>query len=184
MNDASQRARWAIFCKTGYDVRQAEVSKDKASEILQATDSEGVQIVATIPGAVQKRKKAPGQDWAALYAKAHAAGIAAGQACEPVPMVVQQHANMADDASPVVKQWHVPSGVCGFAWVVVKPGTHSFARWCSKNQGAKKDYYGGITVKWVSEFGQSMEQKIAYAHAFAQVLHDAGVPARTRDRMD
>lgn len=99
-------------------------------------------------------------------------------------MIVRQHENMLDDSSPVEKQWFVPSGVCGFAWVIIKPGTSSFAKWLVKNEHARPDnYYGGV-CHYVSEFGQSMEKKEAYAHAFAQVLSGAGIRAYSNSRMD
>lgn len=118
-----------------------------------------------------------------IFKAAHEAGMAAGDACQPVPMVVSEHVNMADDNSAVRKSYYVPSGVCGFAWVTVRPGTSSFARWLVKNGKGHKAYYGGIQI-WASAFGQSMERKIAYAHAFAKVLEQNGIPASTGDRMD
>ena len=187
MEKATSRQTWAIFCATGYDVRACNLSKEKASELigLQKAGQDIGEFIQSLPGAVLKGKaKQPAHDWQAVYNEAHAAGLAAGQAFNPAPMIVQQHQNQLDDKSPVEKQYFVSDGVCGFAWVVVSPGTHSFARWASKNLGAKKDYYGGITVKWVGEFGQSMEKKIAYAQAFTGVLRGHGIPANTRDRMD
>ena len=99
-------------------------------------------------------------------------------------MRVVQRIDVLDDKSPAVQTWDVPDGVCGFAWVVVKPGTHSFAKWAAKNLDATKDYYGGVTVKWVGEFNQSMQRKIEYARAFASVLNKHNVPASVRDRID
>jgi hypothetical protein len=182
--NASQPQRWAIFIKTGYDVRGCELTTEQAKQVLDATDEIAIQLVSTIPNSIKKADRKPKQDWERIYNEAHTAGMAAGQACQPVGMVVQQHANPLNDNSPVVKSWDVPDGVCGFAWVVVSPGTHSFARWAAKNLNAKKDYYGGVTVKWVGEFGQSMQRKIAYAQAFAGVLHKYNVPVGVRDRMD
>ena len=120
-----------------------------------------------------------------LYRLAHTAGLAAAERCNPAPMVVQEHANMADDNSPVVQSYHVPDGVCGFAWIIVRPGTCSFARWLVKSGHGKKAYHGGIQI-WVSGFGQSMQRKEAYAEAFARVLND-NVPSMTaypQSRMD
>ena len=87
----------------------------------------------------------------------------------PVPMVVQQHANALDDASPVVKSWHVSEGVCGFAWVRVRPGGSSFARWAIKRDLATKAYRGGITLR-MSFRGQSYARAMAYARAAAESL--------------
>jgi len=96
---------------------------------------------------------------------------------------------MANDSSPVVQQWTIPQGVCGFAWVNIKPGNHPFANWLKRNNHARKDeYYGGVTV-WVSQYGQSMELKERYAHGFAEVIRDhfASDPkfrAYSQSRMD
>ena len=117
------------------------------------------------------------------YDAAHAAGMQAGQTVGVTPMVVQQHANMANDNSPVVQQWVVDEGVCGFAWVVIRPATSSFARWLKKNNLGDKHYYGGIAV-WVREFGQSMTRKEAYAQEFATVLRSRGFDAHAESRMD
>jgi hypothetical protein len=119
-----------------------------------------------------------------IFATAHEAGMAAAKACTPVPMIVQQHASMANDASPVEKEWLVGGGVCGFAWIKVNPANCMFANWCKKNNKGKTDSYeGGLTI-WVHEFGQSMERKVAYAGAFACVLCEFGIDASTRSRMD
>ena len=182
--NASSGQRWAIFCKTGYDVRNCELSNEQAKTLLDSADDVAIQQVALFSGSVCKQKKTPKQDWQAIYAEAHAAGMIAGQACQPVGMVVQQHANPLNDGSPVVQSWDVPDGVCGFAWIVVKPGTHAFERLAKQTLDADKYYYGGVTVKWVGEFGQSMQRKEAYAGAFAQVLGKYGVPASVRSRMD
>lgn len=121
---------------------------------------------------------------AALYEKAHAAGMAAGDAAIPVPMHVVELANPFDDNSPVVRQYApVMDGPCGFASVVIRPGNSSFARYMKAKRGARKAYYGG-TQMWVHEFGQSVTRKYAYAGAFARVVSEAGVFALPESRMD
>ncbi len=114
---------------------------------------------------------------------AHAAGIEAGNGITPEPMYVAQHEHMLDDNSPIVKAWEVADGVCGFAEVIVTPGNCAFANFLKKKEVARKAYHGGVSV-WVSQFGQSMERKAAYAKAFARVLHDNGIKARGTSRMD
>jgi hypothetical protein len=100
--------------------------------------------------------------------KAHQAGMAAGMGASPTPMLVQEHANPLDDNSPVVKTYApVMGGVCGFAYVTVRPGNSSFALWAKKNKGWFKAYYGGMQMS-VRAFGQSMERKEAYARAFVE----------------
>lgn len=110
--------------------------------------------------------------------EADAAGMAAAEACTPTPMIV------AGRGSGLRTQyWHVPEGVCGFAWVTVRPGTSSFARWARKN-GWDKAYRGGIQL-WVGMFGQSYERKLAYARAYAGVLQQKlGIDAVASGALD
>jgi hypothetical protein len=122
-----------------------------------------------------------------LYDKARSSGLFAGQEVKPRPMVVVEHANPLDDHSRVVNQWHVPEGVCGFAWINLRPGNHPFCNWLKKQGLGRRDsYYGGVTV-WVQDFDQSHTRKVSYAHAFAQVINEAklgSLTAHPGDRLD
>ena len=104
------------------------------------------------------------------YEAAHAAGVAAGESKVPVPMVVQEHAIPFDDSSPVVYREVVPQGICGFAWVDIKPANCKFANWLKKNEKGSYSSYDRSVKIWVSSFGQSYEKKVAYAGAFAEEL--------------
>lgn len=169
----------AVFYKTGYDVRGCNLTMQQASDILDGKLDPG-----TLPGAIQKRKAAtPKQDFEALYAKAHAAGMAAGESCIPVPMVVVQRANPLNDASPIVKAYEpVMDGACGFAWVSFK-GNTPWAKWAKAKGVARAHYPSGYSV-WVGEFNQSVTRKEAYASAFAEVLRAAGITAYAGSRLD
>lgn len=125
-----------------------------------------------------------------LWLAAHSAGLQAAAACVPTPMVVQQHANQLDDGSPVVKEWYVPQGVCGFAWVTLHPATSSLAHWLKAtvvrsdhHSDWRRAYQGGLQM-WVHLGGQSMEIKQAYAGAFAKVFREAGYDCWPGSRMD
>jgi hypothetical protein len=120
---------------------------------------------------------------AVLYAAAHNAGNAAVESATIQPMIVQQRANPLNDSSDLVKQYYVEDGVCGFASIVVKPATSSFAKYLKLNCGARKSYYGGIALS-VQAFNQSLQKKEAYAYAFAKVLNEAGINAYVESRMD
>lgn len=126
------------------------------------------------------------KDFAVLLNNAHKAGLKAGDAFSPTPMVVTQHENMLDDNSPVKESWYVEDGVCGFAWVITSEhGNGKFVKYLKKNTDhGDKAYYGGHYVTWVHEFGQSMQKKNAYANAFASVLTDAGLKVQSGSRMD
>lgn len=115
------------------------------------------------------------QDCQHLYDKAHTAGILAANetVCRPMTVV-----------NPATGQrWHVPDGVCGFAWIVVKPGNGAFAKWLKTNKLAEKHYEGGVSI-WVSDYSQSMQLKEAYARAFAAVIKEAGLNCYSDSRMD
>ena len=120
-----------------------------------------------------------------IWKEASEAGHRAVREMKPItPMVVQQHASVLDDNSPVVQEWVVPDGPCGFAWVNVKPGNSAFARWLKEKEYARKDsYYGGVTY-WIGEFGQSIRKKEEYAYAFANVLRKYDIRAYASSRMD
>jgi hypothetical protein len=116
-----------------------------------------------------------------LFDKAHAAGMAAGEGAAPQPMyVVQRHVVTGE----IIKRYPpVMDGVCGFAWINIRPGNSPFANWMKKNTHASKSWEGGIEY-WVREFNQSMQRKEAFARAFADVLMQAGVKAYAGSRMD
>jgi len=60
--------------------------------------------------------------------------------------------------------------LCGFAWIIVKPGTSSFARWLVKTgRGSSDHYYGGVHIG-IIEYGQFLVQNEEYANFFAREL--------------
>lgn len=113
------------------------------------------------------------------------AGRKAAEACTPVPMTVVERANPLDDTSPITRRYApVMDGVCGFAWIVIRPGNSSFARWVKNNRGARKSYYGGIEYP-IHDYNQSMAKKEAHAWAMANTLRDMlGVEVYSNSRMD
>jgi hypothetical protein len=118
-----------------------------------------------------------------VYDAAMRAGQEAGDKHTPRPMVVSQHSNPLDDNSTIQEQWIVNSGVCGFAWVIVKPGTSSFARWLVKQGLGGKHYYGGVRI-WIGDYRQSYEKKVAHAGAMAKHLQNVGIRAYSDSRLD
>jgi len=120
-----------------------------------------------------------------IYSEAHSAGLAAGHGCTPTPMVVGQPTTpLGNDIDYEKDTYYVADGMCGFAWVNIKPARGKFVKFLKDNDIGRKDcYYGGYTV-WVSEFGQSMHRKENYARAFTSVLRENGLTAYNMSRMD
>jgi len=119
----------------------------------------------------------------ALYDAAHAAGNAAVESTIVRPMIVHWHGDLMADAGEIKKTYVVEDGVCGFASVIVKPANSAFAKYLALQHGARKHYYGGISLS-INDFNQSLQKKEAYAKAFAGVLVDAGINAHYESRMD
>lgn len=92
------------------------------------------------------------------FTEAYEAGVAAGSACVPEPM-------------HIVGYEPISEGVCGFAWVTIRPGNCKAANYAKKTFGYRPAYGGGVSY-WVSEYGQSYERKIAFARAYADVLRE------------
>jgi hypothetical protein len=125
------------------------------------------------------------KDFETLFNKAHEAGMEAGNAVTPRPMLVGSPSTpLGNDIDPNKETWLVSEGVCGFAWIKIGDGRSAFARWLKKTDRAGDAYPRGVSI-WVSEFGQSMQRKEAYARAFANVLQEAGIKnVYAQSRMD
>ena len=120
-----------------------------------------------------------------IYSEAHSAGLAAGHGCTPTPMVVGQPTTpLGNDIDYEKETYYVADGVCGFAWINIKPARGKFVKFLKDNKIGRKDsYYGGYTI-WVNQFGQSMTRKENYARAFTKVLNENGLKAYSMSRMD
>lgn len=119
-----------------------------------------------------------------LFAKAKAAGLAAGEAAVPAAMVVYESEGLSDKLAEGGHAWYESEGACGFAWVKVRPGNSAFVRYLKKEGIVRgKAYSGGVDI-WIREFDQSMERKAAAAGAMAKVLSEAGIRAYADSRMD
>lgn len=124
------------------------------------------------------------KDFSELYSKAQAAGVLAASGAKVAPMVVYEADVLSGQPVAGGKSWFVEDGVCGFAWVNVKPGNCAFANWLkAKGYGRADSYAGGVCI-WISDYNQSLQRKEAHAHAMAKVLSDAGIKAYAGSRMD
>jgi hypothetical protein len=112
-------------------------------------------------------------DYSNVIASAHAAGMAAGNAINPIPMHVIQ-----SDKQIFV----VPDGPCGFSWVKIK-GNTAFGKWAKKAGIARASYPNGLQIS-CHDFNQSMVRKEEYSFAYAYVLRGAGIDCHVESRMD
>ena len=127
-------------------------------------------------------------DYADLMERAHSHGRAAHDAITPVPMIVGSPTHpLGSDIDPSKPTYFVGEGACGFAWVVVSPGTSAFARWLTRTGHAGRHYKGGVLI-WIRTETQSLERKQAYAAAMAHNLRHSslteGLTIYTGSRMD
>jgi hypothetical protein len=112
--------------------------------------------------------------FAKAWAEATQKGAEAFENAKPIPMVVQQHERVFDDSSRVTQEWVVNDGVCGFAWLVARPGNASFSHWAKKNLGARSAYGGGLHITLpVGRTSQSLTRKEAAARAMQDSLREA-----------
>lgn len=121
-------------------------------------------------------------DFAALVGKAEVAGRIAALQAVPVPMVVGTAKGLSDEIDYTKPIYIDDEGPCGFAWIEFA-GNTPFGRWMKAHNKARKGYPKGLVV-WVSEFGQSITRKEAYAQAYAKVLQEAGIDAWANSRLD
>ena len=124
-----------------------------------------------------------------LWGRARKAGQEALAKCTPRPMVVTE-VGLFDEPVPGGKSYFVEDGVCGFAWVKVRPANSAFAKWLKTLPGTGEyltpqhdQYAGGITI-WIIVGNQSMQKKEAYANAMADVLKAEGINAYAESRLD
>jgi len=217
--EPTRKQTFAVFCMTKKDIRDIDMTRQQVSDIIGALKSVGV---ATLPDGsflYHKDGKKEGVEWDKevkpysvkskswaldLIEKAESAGELAMKELiaskKVVPMVVQEHADMADDNSEVVQEWVVEGGPCGFASIRVKcvnGPSRKFINQLKKaglaggdrysgyhTEWSKSDYYGGYMKSFTLIGGQSLAYKTAYASAYARVLEEAGIDTWVWSRMD
>jgi hypothetical protein len=120
-----------------------------------------------------------------IYREAYEAGIKAGNGVQVTPMIVGTETSPFSNIIDETKQtYFVEGGVCGFAWVKIRPARGKFVQFLKdKEIGSKDNYEGGYTI-WCHEFGQSLTRKEAFVQAFAKVLREYGIDAYGQSRID
>ena len=165
---ATSRQLWALFCGTKCKTKGLSISKDKASDLIDAMNNgEAARIRAVLideygcdtAGDLPVSKAEREAKHQAVWDKAWAAGVKAAEAATPVPMHIPGYAPITE-------------GVCGFAWVEIHPATSSFAKWVKAHDlGKTSSYAGGVHV-WIGDYDQSMTRKKAHAIAMGRVIRE------------
>ena len=126
-----------------------------------------------------------------IVKEADAAGKAAVEKLEVVPMIVGQETSMFSNKIDYSKPtYYVADGVCGFAWVDIYPANKGNTRAGKEERkllesfGFHKNDYAKTYQLWVSAYNQSMQKKEAYARAYADVLRANGLKAYSGSRLD
>jgi hypothetical protein len=125
-----------------------------------------------------------------IWAEMQAYGEAAAQMTVPTPMIVGEATSIfgkeIDYSKPT---YYIPSGVCGFAGVVIKPARGPVVTFLKKLGIGYKHYYGGWYIaSWYiapsTRSSQSYEIACAVAKAAVAVLREYGITAYVESRMD
>ena len=128
-------------------------------------------------------KKFTKTECATIYKEAYTAGIKAGNEVGVPKFVVGTPTTALGNDIDYAKPTYVLDGLCGFAWVKIFPARGSFVTFLKTKGIGGKSYNGGYDI-WVSEFGQSVDRKNAFAQAFAEVLNKYGINAYGQSRLD
>jgi hypothetical protein len=127
----------------------------------------------------------------AIIAKADAAGAAAVEKLQVIPMIVGEETSLFSNKIDYTRQtYYVADGVCGFAWVDIYPANKGNTK-AGKSErkilemfGFHKNDYTKTYQLWISKYNQSMQKKETYSRAFAEVLRENGFKAYGGSRMD
>lgn len=124
-----------------------------------------------------------------IWEEALKAAQDASQSAIPVPMVVGTPTTMfGNDIDRSKPMFYESEGLCGFAWVRIKPARGKFVKYLKDNKiGSTDDYLGGYTI-WMGnqEAGltQSIDRKEAAAQAMKQVFKSYDIKCCAESRLD
>ena len=125
-----------------------------------------------------------------ILVEASEAAEAAVKACRPTPMIVGSPSTpLGNDVDPTQQTWFVEGGVCGFAWVVIRPARGTIVAELKKRKIGGAHYGGGYSLSsWQLapsiRQDQSYERAVAAARGAVEVLKKYGVNAYVDARID
>jgi len=122
--------------------------------------------------AVKKTAREIARDWNI----AHCDGMEAVARVRPTitPMVVVGNG----------RSYIVPDGLCGFAWLEIRPARGPLVTFLKKNGIGRVSQHHRCYWVNISRFDQSLALKEAYANAVANSLREAGYEVSSGSRMD
>jgi hypothetical protein len=112
------------------------------------------------------------------------------KACRPTPIIVGSPSTpLGNDVDPTQQTWFVEGGVCGFAWVVIRPARGTIVAELKKRKIGGAHYGGGYSFSsWQLapsiRQDQSYERAVAAARGAVEVLKKYGVNAYVDARID
>lgn len=124
-----------------------------------------------------------------ILVEASEAAEAAVKACRPTPMVVGTAIGLSDEIDESQPIYFVEGGMCGFAYVVIKPARGKLVAELKKRGIGSAHYYGGYSAS-SSAFApsirrdQSYERACAAARGAVEVLQKYGINAYVDSRLD
>jgi len=113
--------------------------------------------------------------WDQVFKEACEAAEKAFDECKPIPMIVGQAANLFSNEIVPGTEEFVEDGVCGFAWVNVKPARGPLIKYCKENNIGRNGVYGGWSISSYDisrrvGHSQSMQRKESACRAFVNVI--------------
>lgn len=109
-----------------------------------------------------------------IFSEASTAATAAFHAAKPNPVIFGQAKSLFSNEMVPGTEEYVADGVCGFAWVRIKPARGEFVKFLKSRNIGDKGVYGGYTISayeiGIPGFSQSMERKEAGCKAFVDVI--------------
>lgn len=114
-------------------------------------------------------------NWQDIFNEAQQAAEKAFDECKPIPMVIGQAKDLFSNEIVPGTEEFVADGVCGFAWVNIKPARGPFVKFLKQNNLGRNGVYGGWTISMYdisrrAGYSQSMQRKEAACRAFVQVI--------------
>lgn len=111
-----------------------------------------------------------------IFNKARIAATIAFRDCKPNPVIFGQAKDLFSNEMVPGTEELVMDGLCGFAWINIKPARGEFVKFLKRNNIGHPGVYGGWTISaynvGIPGSSQSMERKEAGCKAFVAVIKE------------